>query len=222
MDRTNSTSLARQAYVEQRALNLPWYKGLEDLRQGLQTASSRRLTYPNQYKAALRDTFINSWNEERKTNRKLCFYNSIKSEFGAEMYLDLQLSGQEVKRLAQFRMSAHKFNIETGRYAINREDPLSRICKHCTSSDLEAVTLLAELPMFEPIIEDEKHVLATCSLYDEIRQNLKLQVRTAITSETATLMDLFNDIRSIREISRFLVKVNKRRFPPVAEKKSKN
>ena len=222
MDRANSTSLARQAYVEQRALNLPWYKGLEDLRQGLQTASSRRLTYPNQYKAALRDTFINSWNEERKTNRKLCFYNSIKSEFGAEKYLDLQLSGQEVKRLAQFRMSAHKFNIETGRYAINREDPLSRICKHCTSSDLEAVTLLAELPMFEPIIEDEKHVLATCSLYDEIRQNLNLQVRTAITSETATLMDLFNDIRSIREISRFLVKVNKRRFPPVAEKKSKN
>ena len=60
MDRANSTSLARQAYVEQRALNLPWYKGLEDLRQGLQTASPRRLTYPHQYKAALRDTFINS------------------------------------------------------------------------------------------------------------------------------------------------------------------
>ena len=31
--------------------------------------------------------------------------------------------GEEVKRLLQFRMSAHKFNIETGRYAINRENP---------------------------------------------------------------------------------------------------
>jgi exonuclease III len=214
MDRAGCTSLARQAFIEQRTLNLPWYKGIEDLRQSLQSVSSRRLTYPNQFKTALRSTFINCWNDERQNNRKLSFYNTIKSEFTAEAYLNLQLSGEEVKRLAQFRMSAHKFNIETGRYAINRENPLSRICKHCSSSDLEAVGILAELPMFEPIIEDEKHVLTDCSLYDDLRRNIGQQARTMITSGAETFADLFKDILLIRETARFLSKVNKRRFPP--------
>ena len=218
MDRAGCTSLARQAYVEQRTLNLPWYKGIEDLRQSLQSGQSRRLTYPNQFKTALRSSFTNCWNEERQNNRKLSFYNTIKNEFTAETYLNLQLSGEEVKRLAQFRMSAHKFNIETGRYAINRENPISRICKHCSSSDLEAVGLLAELPMFEPIIEDEKHVLTDCSLYDDLRRNIGQPTRTMITSGAETFADLFKDILMIRETARFLSKVNKRRFPRAAEK----
>ena len=167
----------------------------------------------------MRAAFVTSWNEERQTNRKLGFYNTLKSNFSAETYLDLQLSGQEVKRLAQFRMSAHKFNIETGRYLINRYNPLSRICQHCSSSDIEPVRLMAELPMFEPIVEDENHVLTTCSLYDDLRLNLSHRVKNLISAEAFS--ELFKEVQTIRETARFLIKVTNRRFPMASEEKKK-
>ena len=72
--------------------------------------------------------------------------------------------------------------------------------------------------MFEPIIEDEKHVLTDCSLYDDLRRNIGQPTRTMITSGAETFADLFKDILMIRETARFLSKVNKRRFPRAVEK----
>ena len=34
--------------------------------------------------------------------------------YGTEKYVDAQLGYKELKRTAQFRMSSHKYNIETG------------------------------------------------------------------------------------------------------------
>ncbi|KAL5253152.1 hypothetical protein ACHWQZ_G013062 [Mnemiopsis leidyi] len=39
-----------------------------------------------------------------------------------------------------------------------------RVCKHCCTEDEASLELLLELPLSEPIIEDEKHVLLTCPL----------------------------------------------------------
>ena len=38
--------------------------------------------------------------------------------FGYEQYLDMNLSFNEAKKLAQFRSSSHQFNMETGRHGI--------------------------------------------------------------------------------------------------------
>ena len=43
----------------------------------------------------------------RHAYRELGFYNSIKETFGCETYLNIGLSYQEQKRLAQFRISLH-------------------------------------------------------------------------------------------------------------------
>ena len=60
--------------------------------------------------------FCEIWEAERKTNRKLGLYNYIKETFGYETYLNIGLSYQEQKRLAQFRTSLNTYEAETGRY----------------------------------------------------------------------------------------------------------
>ena len=65
-------SLVRDAYSEQRYLKLAWYNKRTELRQTIQ------------------DSEI--WEAQRKTNRKLGYYNSIKETFGCETYLNIGLS----------------------------------------------------------------------------------------------------------------------------------
>ena len=83
---------------------------------------------------SLRTTFCEVWEAERKTNRKLWFYNSIKETFGCETYLNIGLSYQEQKRLAQFRTSSHRYKAETGRYKQKHESVsvVNRFCEYCS------------------------------------------------------------------------------------------
>ena len=69
--------------------------------------------------------------------------------------------------------------------------------------------------MFEPITEDEHHVLKYCTLYEDLRQSLSPLMR----NDDPT--DLFKTINSVRDTARFLVKVNKRRFPSPPDEKRK-
>ena len=116
---------------------------------------------------------LQSREAERKTNRKLGFYNSIKETFGCETYLNIGLSYQEQKRLAQFRTSSHRYKAETGRYKQKHESVsvINRICEYC-SPNSEVIVNLSALPFFEPIIEDEKHVLFECPQYEKERLQL--------------------------------------------------
>ena len=76
----------------------------------------------------------------------LKFYNSFKCTFERESYIDFDLSYNELKRLSQFRMSSHKYNIETGRYGSKNGNILHRTCEHCTTEDKETIGLLLECP----------------------------------------------------------------------------
>jgi hypothetical protein len=85
---------------------------------------------------------------------------------------------------------------------------------HCSSSDIESLKLMAEFPMFEPIFEDEHHVLLkSCSMREDIRQSLSPQMSNRAPS------DLFDIIKIVRDAARFLVKANKRRFPYTTDEK---
>ena len=65
------------------------------------------------------------------------------------------------------------------------------------------------MPFFEPIVEDEIHVLCTCIKYEDLRQKLSADAKTAIFSD---IKSIFSSNILTREIARFMVKVNKRRF----------
>ena len=152
MSLNDDETLAKHAFNEQMALDMTWYRRTNALMNLLQSHSDKRLNFPSQHRAQLRLDFQHTWNQERRTNRKLQFYNSIKSSFKQERYIDLSLSYKELKRLSQFRMSSHKYNIETGRYGLKQGNILNRICEYCSTNDKETLSLLRECPLFEPLI----------------------------------------------------------------------
>ena len=92
-------------------------------------------------------------NSSNTNTGKLSFYGTLKENFGKEIYLNIKNFNNR-KALSELRMSAHKLEIEKGRYVnVNRND---RICRNCNSG----------------LIEDEKHFILKCSAYSVHREGL--------------------------------------------------
>ena len=90
----------------------------------------------------IKQQFIEVWDQDRRVNRKLNFYNSIKGKFGLEGYLNEGLKHRELVSVARLRTSADKLKVESGRYGDNRASLAKMACPVC--SDLEAVEYLSE------------------------------------------------------------------------------
>ena len=213
MDEDNSQALVRHALREQEELSLDWFNKLQRLKAGLEHRYKKSFVYPSQVRSGLKTWFEEVWDIERSNNRKLCFYNKVKETFGTELYLTLDLGYWESKRIAQFRTSSHRYNIETGRYGEKRNDTIHRVCNTCSHND--AVSLLAKLPFFDPIIEDEFHVLLTCPLYEKIRAKLSSTIKAVLQEDPK---QIFQTATYIRDISRYLKKAHKIRFPDKCKK----
>ncbi len=219
MDADEADTLVRHAFAEQRTLQLTWYKNLEVIHSALIVPSDETplKVAPATIKDAMKARFIEEWSLNRQENKKLGFYNLIKESFSCETYLSINLSHKQSKRIAQLRTSAHRFNIETGRHDnAKRSTILNRLCYQCCTNDRNTMDSLAELPFFPPIIEDEIHVLRTCSLYEDLRHRLSQSAKTCLFSD---IPRLFKDKKLIIEMAMFLVKIWHRRFP---EKPTKN
>ena len=107
--------------------------------------------YFSMLKSRLRDQFIQDWRGSIQSMSKLDVYCALKTNFKYEEYLDKIENENLHKPFSSIRLSAHKLEIEVGRYTgIVREN---RICKCCNSN----------------IIENEYHFLLCCSKYRHIR-----------------------------------------------------
>ena len=210
METSGSEALVRHAFTEQKKMGLSWYSGITSMNQFLAETNERQQS-PIQKRDVLRSCFRTQWDEERQLNRKLGFYNSIKSSFGCEKYLSLYLPYNQSKRLAQIRTSSHRLNIETGRHGhVRRNNILNRICPTCSTKEKNTLEYMAELPFFDPIIEDEVHVLRTCPLYQDNRDRLSPEAKTNLFEG----MDLiFTQPKLLKEIAKFLVDIDALRFP---------
>ena len=210
MEISGSEALVRHAFTEQKKMGLSWYSGITSMNQFLAETNERQQS-PFQKRDVLRSCFRTQWDEERQLNRKLGFYNSIKSSFGCEKYLSLYLPYKQSKRLAQIRTSSHRLNIETGRHGhFRRNNILNRICPTCSTKEKNTLEYMAELPFFDPIIEDEVHVPRTCPLYQDSRDRLSSEAKTNLFEG----MDLiFTQPKLLKEIAKFLVDIDALRFP---------
>ena len=142
---------------------------------------------------------------------KLTFYNTVKAQFGEEAYLEFPY--KIVKSLARIRSSSHDFAIELGRYHQKSKAPegnkiISRLCPSCCVDDPDVLTGLSELPLFDPILEDEIHVLRTCPRYEDIRQRLSSEAKDALFQEPD---NMFSTNSATWDIGIFLYKVSQRR-----------
>ena len=115
--------------------------------------------------------------------------------------------------MAQFRTSAHKYNVETRRYGRNRRSITNRICPSCTLSK-ETMENLSKLPFFKPILEDELHVLKCCKFYEEAQCKLRPSTQqTMISGSLEEIKGLFQETIAIQELARFLSCCHTHRFP---------
>ena len=119
----------------------------------------------NELKHRLKDNFAQIWktniikfnNTTNKNENKLRTYSKFKTIFKQEEYLNIK-DFKMRSILTHFRISAHKLEIETGRYVItNPKTPLeNRLCKQCNLSE----------------IEDEEHFLINCPKYTLFLSNI--------------------------------------------------
>ena len=119
--------------------------------------------------------------------------------------------------MAQLRTSSHQYNTATGRHGQNRESVVNRIYTTCSENDDDTVTLLAELPFLDPIVEDETHVIQTCPLYEDLRKKLKAPTYMALHEDPKLL---FQTSTEIRDFSRFPRKIHERRLPKKSHSKN--
>ena len=160
------------------------------------------------------DTFTTTWNRDRTTNKKMEFYNVVKTSFYQEEYLDLERDLS--KWIARLRCSAHRFNIEVGRQQKYRESTRTedtlikkRACPICTTEDHLTFLLISQLPSHETITEDEEHVLLHCPGYDDIRKQHLSTNKPQL--HAVRMRSLFKD--HPWETAVFLRKANKIRHP---------
>ena len=103
---------------------------------------------------------INRENAVRGNGRnKLRTYKQFKKDFMTEEYVKRVMPRSHRSALAKFRCGTAPIRIETGRYERNRPSAENRTCYICNDG-----------------IEDEKHVLLKCSLYEDLRNELVMNV----------------------------------------------
>ena len=192
LDQSNSNTLVRHAYVEQKANMLPWYvdtKNLLDYTEDSDTSTSVNIRFK------CRELFEDLWRKAKRNSSKMSFYDIIKTAISYEPYLSLNNINNR-KAVAKLRFSNHRLNVETGRYIKNKSDTdIDRIlwkkcCKSCSDSNAE---FLISLPYADPIIEDDHHVLVACPRYHHIRHSLSDNLKSALLSwDPERLRELFN------------------------------
>ena len=104
--------------------------------------------------------------------------------------------------LAKLRMSAHRLQVEVGRY---QGKPLERrICPQCTTCDSQIIDCFFELPFMELQVETEQHFLQDCPAYDDIRENLPKAAKDLLDDVKAFLQDESNTSQAATYIHKLL------------------
>ena len=125
----------------------------------------------------LQDNFVKFWEISKQNSPKLEFYNECKTRFSTEHYLTDIKNFHHRSQLTQLRISAHKLNIETGRYKnIPKENRICHWCKVCLGIDK---------------IETEKHFFAECDFNSKIRTEMIKRVQPLLNINMNDTIKLF-------------------------------
>ena len=92
---------------------------------------------------------------DMNSGNKLRTYTTFKYQLSCESYIEA-LKFRERQALSKFRTSAHKIEIERGRYNVPKTPVCNRICKQCSNG----------------LVEDEQHFLLECPKYSLERNTL--------------------------------------------------
>lgn len=104
------------------------------------------------FKQRLADTFMQNWRERLDMSTRATFYKSF-ANFQFQPYLDELNVFKYIQAFSKLRMSAHRLEIEAGRWARPNSIPVcERKCSLCK------------------VLEDEYHFVLECSRYLDLRK----------------------------------------------------
>ena len=105
------------------------------------------------FKTRVKDVYIQDWHSRlENSTRARCYINIAKFQF--QQYLEILKIQKYRNSICKLRVSSHRLEIETGRWAKPNEIPLeNRLCMICN------------------VLEDEFHFVLECSLYKDLRKN---------------------------------------------------
>ena len=219
-DSNGNNYLVKHAFQEQKSLSMDWYTSWMHLDSMEVKDKGRNSTLtPTDIQSSIANQFICEWDKAIETQNKLSFYSSVKSSFGEELYLSCTNYNSR-KSIAQLRSSAHDLNIEKGRYTNSHNNTgnfslLNRLCRFCCSGDeeeREALEMSANLPFFEPIIENEQHVLTECPKYHHLRLGTSDGLKILLARTDYNIMMQRSEI--LDELGRYLSRCRSIRNPP--------
>ena len=140
----------------------------------------------------LKYQYIKNWHDTIYDQPKLEYYRMFKTEFAYEKYLDCINSKNHKQQLSRFRLSAHKLEIETGRYNnIPRDE---RKCKLCNLNT----------------VESEYHFLLICPIYKDLRTKYSIRTNWPNLAKFKNILSCQNT-QVINNVARFLTDAMKLR-----------
>ena len=128
---------------------------------------------------SIKTYFKESWCLYINSSQKLDFYRNLKSSFGKESYLDHVLRYNDRANTTRLRISAHRLEIELGRY--NKTPREDRICTWC-SIIFSAHT-----------VENEEHLLNHCDVNAVARRNIlnKINIITSKSTDSTPKLTIY-------------------------------
>ena len=123
----------------------------------------------NQIIKQSKNTYLEHWDQETKTQSKLQFYRNLKSNYELEEYLQSVRDTKQRRILSRYRLSEHSLAIETGRHRKSWLPREQRVCVHCRTGE----------------IETETHFLLHCHKYSSVRELYFSKLTNVIQNFTA-------------------------------------
>ena len=199
------SSLLYHTYQDQKNLQLDWHRGITNMINNFGNHNHQAdPDFSNQdVLTNMLETFIETWKIALSQSKKLVLYQSLKDNFGAEPYLHY-VRHQHRSSLTKLRLSSHPLAIETGRYAPH-EGTFARRCRLC-APDVEDIR---HLPFFDPIVEDEFHMLVACPLYHDLRLRLPEEVLSHLLQHD--LKSIFHSNQKIKSLAIYTTAALRRR-----------
>ena len=140
----------------------------------------------------LKSRFAQKWQQEvsmvkldkskNEDTNKLRTYKTFKRNFEQEKYVLLN-NPEQRKVLSQFRISAHRLEIEVSRYTIPKNPVSSRTCKQCNHN----------------LVENELHILVECPKYTNFRNTLYSKINNKNFGQLSNISK-FNWLMSIEDL----------------------
>ena len=195
IEKGQANPLLKSSYSYSKNNNLLWSSNIkkiiatngmlqEYLDKIRETEETRKGPIANKLYKRLTDQFHQTSFSLIHSSSKMKTLNQLKTLPGRESYLTEVTNSKHRSAMTKLRLSAHRLEIETGRYTRPKTDAKDRFCTYCRS-------------LGKDVVEDETHFLITCPMYDEIRESLLPS--NFLQNDTWTTTEKFTQIMTNRE-----------------------